>query len=124
MDKSWISKCFCLYFALEQYIFKKMDLVLFVCRGYTCTFLICVVKLSDISDDYFEITCVVIHVCYNLQLNDYQKREDKMLLIDCFSLLDFFLGFILFFGGGVVFFCLFFTVIQNLDFNKSNKRTK
>lgn len=25
----------------------------------------CVVKLSDISDDYFEITCVVIHVCYN-----------------------------------------------------------
>lgn len=50
----------------------------------------CVVKLSDISDDYFEITCVVIHVCYNLQLNDYQKREDKMILIDCFSLLDFF----------------------------------
>lgn len=52
----------------------------------------CVVKLSDISDDYFEITCVVIHVCYNLQLNDYQKREDKMILIDCFSLLDFFRG--------------------------------
>lgn len=75
----------------------------------------CVVKLSDISDDYFEITCVVIHVCYNLQLNDYQKREDKM-IIDCFSLLDFFLGFILFFG-------LFFTVIKNLDFNKSIKRT-
>lgn len=84
----------------------------------------CVVKLSDISDDYFEITCVVIHVCYNLQLNDYQKREDKMILIDCFSLLDVFLGFILFFFGGGVFFCLFFTVIQNLDFNKSNKRTK
>lgn len=60
----------------------------------------CVVKLSDISDDYFEITCVVIHVCYNLQLNDYQKREDKMILIDCFSLLDFCLGLILFFGGG------------------------
>lgn len=67
----------------------------------------CVVKLSDISDDYFEITCVVIHVCYNLQLNDYQKREDKMILIDCFSLLDFFLGFILFLGGGGYFFVCF-----------------
>lgn len=97
--------------------------MLFVCRGYTCTFLISVVKLSDFSDDYFEITCVVIHVCYSLQLNDYQKREDKMILIDCFSLLHFFLGFILFLGGGV-FFCLFFTVIQNLDFNKSIKMTK
>lgn len=69
----------------------------------------CVVKLSDISDDYFEITYVVIHVCYNLQLNDYQKREDKM-IIDCFSLLDFFLGFILFGGRGggdflFVFYC-------------------
>lgn len=83
----------------------------------------CVVKLSDISDDYFEITCVVIHVCYNLQLNDYQKREDKMILIDCFSLLEFFSWFYTFFWGGV-FFCLFFTVIQNLDFNKINKRTK
>lgn len=85
-----------------------MDEVLFVCRGYTCTFLICVVKLSDISDDYFEITCLVIHVCYNLQLNDYQKREDKMLLKDCFSLLDFFLGFILFLGGGVFFWFVFY----------------
>lgn len=84
----------------------------------------CVVKLSDISNDYFEITCVVIHVCYNLQLNDYQKREDKM-IIDCFSLLDFFLGFILFGGrGGGYFFVCFFTVIKNLDFNKSIKRTK
>lgn len=84
----------------------------------------CVVKLSDISDDYFEITCVVIHVCYNLQLNDYQKREDKMILVDCFSLLDLFSWFYTFFLGGGVFFCLFFTVKQNLDFNKSNKRTK
>lgn len=68
----------------------------------------CVVKLSDISNDYFEITCVVIHVCYNLQLNDYQKREDKM-IIDCFSLLDFFLGFILFFfwGGGIFLFVFY-----------------
>lgn len=82
----------------------------------------CVVKLSDISDDYFEITCVVIHVCYNFQLNNYQKRGDKTILIDCFSLLDFFL-FLFFFWGGIFLF-VFFTVIQNLDFNKSIKRTK
>lgn len=67
----------------------------------------CVVKLSDISDDYVEITCVVIHVCYNLQLNDYQKREDKMILIDCFSLLDFFSWFYTFFWGGGYFFVCF-----------------
>lgn len=68
----------------------------------------CVVKLSDISDDYFEITCVVIHVCYNLQLNDYQKREDKMILIDCFSLLDFFSWFYTFFWGGGIFLFVFY----------------
>lgn len=69
----------------------------------------CVVKLSDISDDYFEITYVVIHVCYNLQLNDYQKREDKMIIpVDCFSLLDFFLGFILFGGRGGYFLFIFY----------------
>lgn len=77
----------------------------------------CVVKLSDISDDYFEITYVVIHVCYNLQLNDYLKREDKM-IIDCFSLLDFFLGFILFGGRGGGIFCLFFTVIKKFRFQQ------
>lgn len=77
----------------------------------------CVVKLSDISNDYFEITCVVIHVCYNLQLNDYQKREDKM-IIDCFSLLDFFLGFILFGGRGGVFFCLFFYCNKKFRFQQ------
>lgn len=67
----------------------------------------CVVKLSDISDDYFEITCVVIHVlvCYNFQLNNYQKRGDKM-IIDCFSLLDFFL-FLYFFGGVGIFLFVF-----------------
>lgn len=68
----------------------------------------CVVKLSDISDDYFEITCVVIHVCYNLQLNDYQKREDKMILIDCFSLLVFFLVLYFFLGGGGIFLFVFY----------------
>lgn len=97
MDKSWISKCFCPHFAMEQYIFLKNGLSAFCMQRVYMYFPCCVVKLSDISDDYFEITCVVIHVCYNLQLNDYQKREDKMILIDCFSLLDFFLGFILFF---------------------------
>lgn len=80
----------------------------------------CVVKLSDISNDYFEITCVVIHVCYNLQLNDYQKREDKMILIDCFSLLDFFSWFYTFFwGGGCIFLFVFY---RNTKFRFQQKQ--
>lgn len=77
-----------------------------------------VVKLS--ADDYFEITCVVIHVCYNFQLNNYQKRGDKM-IIDCFSLLDFFLFLYFFFGGGYFFVCFFY---RNTKFRFQQKYWK
>lgn len=57
MTGACVSKCFD-----GTPILLKRNYVLFVCRGYTFFD----VDLLDISDDYFEITCVVIHICYNL----------------------------------------------------------